>query len=109
MTFIDYLKSQDIDNGTPGSEGIVYAVIAAMKPGIEYREASLLFADVPVIRETFERLWSEYEDATDLLRSIEGSEIDSAAIFFDRCGKEPEDVYTITGRVLEDLKSRIHL
>lgn len=104
MTFIDYLKSQNIDNSTPGSRGIVYAVMAAMRSDIEYREASLLFADVPVIRDMFSLLWSEYEDAMDLLRPIEGNEIDTKEIFHNRCGKDPEDVYTITGRVLESLQ-----
>ena len=42
----------------------------------------------------------------DLLRPIEGSEIDSAGIFNERCSRELEDVYTITGQVLLNIVRR---
>lgn len=106
MTFIDYLKSQGIDSNSPGAEGIVYATIAANEPDIGFREAELLFAELPVAQDMFVLLWSEYEDVLDLLRPIEGSEIDSAGIYNERCNREPEDVYTITGRVLLNIARR---
>lgn len=65
MTFRDYLQRIDITEDTRGREGIVYAVISACKPDITYREASLLFADLSVIGDTFEALWYAYEDTLD--------------------------------------------
>ena len=87
MTFIEYLKSQGIDNSSPGAEGIVYAVIEAKSPDITYREASLIFVKHPTLSDMFEALWYGYE--TELDRQN-----------YEREHKEPEDVYTITGRVL---------
>ena len=91
MTFKEYLQDLDISNDTKGPEAIVFSVIAACQPDITYREASLIFADVPVIRETFEALWYGYE-----------AELDRQN--YERSG--PVDVYTITGRVLDDIRQR---
>lgn len=106
MTFREYLQTQGIDNSARGPEAYVYAAITRERPDITYREASLIFADVPVIRDTFEALWYGYEDALDLLRPVEGSEIDTVGIFIDRFNKEPEHVSVITGRVLDVLRQR---
>ena len=93
MTFIDYLRSQGIDNSSPGAEGIVYAVIEAIRPDITYREASLIFADHPAISNMFEALWYGYE-----------AELDRQN--YEREHKEPEPVAIITGRVLDELRQR---
>lgn len=90
MTFKEYLQDLDISNDTKGPEAIVFSVIAACRPDITYREASLLFADVPVIRDTFERLWYEYE-----------SELDRQN--YDREHSEPVHVSVVTGAVLTRL------
>ena len=78
--------------------------IARAKPDIIYREASLIFVDLPVLSDTFELLWNDYEDALDLMRPVEGSEIDTDGILLDKLNKtrhsEPEHVADITGRVL---------
>lgn len=88
MTFKEYLQDLDISNDTKGPEAIVFSVIAACRPDITYREASLLFADVPVIRDTFEALWYAYEDALDRRN-------------YHREHDEPVHVSVITGRVME--------
>lgn len=106
MTFKGYLETQGINNSTPGPEAYVYAAISAMRPDITYREASLIFADLPVISDAFEALWYGYEDALDLLRPVEGSEIDTVGIFNERFNKDPEPVSVITGRVLDVLRQR---
>ena len=90
MTFKDYLQRLGIDNNTSGSEAIVYAVIAACRPDITYREASLVFADVPVICDTFEALWYAYEDYLDRQN-------------YEREHSEPVHVSAITGVVLSRL------
>lgn len=94
MTITDYLSDiKHINRDTPGSEGIVFAVLSAMDPDIDYRTASLIFADVSVIRETFEALWYGYE-----------AELDRQN--YERSCSDPEDVYTITGRVLDEIRKR---
>lgn len=93
MTFKDYLETQEIDNSTPAPEAYVYAAIAAMRPDITYREASLVFADLPVISDAFEALWYGYEDALDRQN-------------YYREHSEPEPVAVITGHVLEQLRQR---
>ena len=94
MTFKDYLQMLGIDNSTPGSEGIVYAVIAACKPDITYREASLIFVDVPVVCDTFEGLWYAYEDYLDRQN-------------YEREHSEPVHVSVITGRVLKRITKQM--
>ena len=94
MTFKDFLQSFGIDNSTPGLEAIVYAVIAACRPDITYREASLIFADMPVICDTFESLWYAYE-----------SELDRQN--YEREHTEPVHVSVITGRVLKQLTEQM--
>ena len=93
MTFREYLNMQGIDNSTPGPEAYVYAAISATKPDITYREASLVFADLPVISDAFEALWYGYEDALDRMN-------------YEREHNEPEPVSAITGRVLDILRQR---
>lgn len=90
MTFKEFLQSMNIDSSTSGADGIVYAAIVACRPDITYREVSLIFADVPVIRDTFERLWYEYE-----------SELDQQN--YDREHSEPVHVSVVTGAVLTRL------
>ena len=94
MTFKDYLQRLGIDNSTPGPEGIVYAVIAACRPDITYREASLIFADVPVVCDTFASLWYGFESFLDSLN-------------YEREHSEPVHVSVITGRVLKHLTEQM--
>lgn len=93
MTFKEYLQDLDISNDTKGPEAIVFSVIAACRPDITYREASLIFADVPVIRDTFERLWNEYESELDRLN-------------YEREHSEPVHVSVIIDEVIADLQRR---
>ena len=110
MTFRDYLQTQGIDNSTRGPEAYVFAAISRARPDITYREASLFFADLPVISDTFELLWNDYEDALDLMRPVEGSEIDAEGILLDKLNRtghsEPVHVSVVTGRVLSELRQR---
>ena len=94
MTFKEYLQDLDISNDTKGPEAIVFSVIAACRPDITYREASLIFADVPVIRDTFESLWYAYE-----------SELDRRNYEREHAGPVPVSV--ITGRVLKHIAEQI--
>lgn len=94
MTFKEFLQSMNIDSSTSGADGIVYAAIVTCRPDITYRHASLIFADVPVIRDTFERLWYEYE-----------SELDRQN--YDREHSEPVHVSVITGRVMERITGQM--
>lgn len=93
MTFKEFLQSMNIDSSTSGADGIVYATIAACRPDITYREASLLFADVPVIRDTFEALWYGYEDTLDRQN-------------YHRDQNDPFPVSVIIDQVVEDLRKR---
>lgn len=93
MTFREFLQSMNIDSSTSGADGIVYATIAACRPDITYREASLLFADVPVIRDTFEALWYAYEDTLDRQN-------------YHRERNEPVHVSVIIDEVVADLRRR---
>lgn len=93
MTFRDYLEARGIDNSTPGPEAYVYTAIVRASPDITYREAALIFADLPVIRDAFELLWYGYEDALDYQN-------------YQREHSEPEPVAVITGRVLDELRQR---
>lgn len=91
MTITEYLSEiMHIDGNTPGSEGIVFSVLSAMNPGIDYRTASLIFADVPVICDVFEALWYAYEDYLDRQN-------------YEREQGGPVPVYEVTGAILEDL------
>lgn len=89
MTFKEFLQSMNIDSSTSGADGIVYAAVSEI-PDIDFRHASLIFADVPIIRDTFERLWYEYE-----------SELDRRN--YEREHSEPVHVSVITGAVLTRL------
>ena len=94
MTITDYLSDiKHIDSSTPGSDGIVFSALSAMDPDIDYRSASLIFADVPVIRDTFEALWAGYEDYLDRQN-------------YEREHSEPVPVSVIIDRVVEDLRKR---
>lgn len=93
MTFIQYLQDLDISNDTKGPEAIVFSVIAACRPDITYREASLLFADVPVIRDKFEALWYAYEDTLDRQN-------------YHREHSEPVHVSAVIDDVIADLRKR---
>lgn len=93
MTFKEYLEKQGISNSTPGPEAIVYAAISAMRPDISYREASLVFVDIPVISDTFESLWYGFEDALDRLN-------------YEREHNEPEYVADITKQILMKIRPR---
>ena len=107
MTFKEYLHLQGINNSTHGPAAYVYAAIARAKPDISYREASLVFVDLPVLSDTFELLWNDYEDVLDLMRPVEGSEIDTDGILLDKLSSarrsEPEHVADITGRILMNI------
>lgn len=87
MTFIEYLRSLNISSDTPGPEAYIYTEIAAMSPDVTYREASLVFADLPGISDAFGALWYGYE-----------SELDRQN--YERGYNEPKHVSLITGRVL---------
>lgn len=87
MTFIEYLQIRGISSDTPGPEGVVFTGIAELRPGITYREASLVFADIPVVSDVFEGLWHGYEDELDRQN-------------YEREHNEPEHISVITGRVL---------
>ena len=94
MTITDYLSEiKHINSNTLGSEGIVFSVLSATDPDIDYRTASLIFADLPVVRDTFESLWSGYE-----------SELDRQN--YEREHSEPVPVSDIIDQVVEDLRKR---
>ena len=93
MSFIQYLSEvRGIDNGTSGSAGVVYAAVSGI-PDINYRTAAEITAGVPVIRDTFERLWYEYEDYLDRQN-------------YEREHSEPVPVYEVTGAILADIYQR---
>lgn len=64
MTFREFLQSMNIDSSTSGADGIVYAAVS-MIPDVDFRTGSLIFADVPGIRDHFASLWYAYEDTLD--------------------------------------------
>ena len=93
MTFREFLQEMNIDSSTPGAEGIVYAAIAACKPDITYREASLIFADLTIIRAKFEELWYCFEDTLDRQN-------------YHRDQNDPVPVSVIIDEVIADLRKR---
>lgn len=92
MTFKEFLQSMNIDNSTHGADGIVYAAVSET-PDIDFRTASLIFADVPVIRDTFEALWYGYEDTLDRQN-------------YHRDQNDPVPVSVIIDEVIADLRKR---
>lgn len=93
MTFISYLRRIGMTEDLHGPEGVVYAIISSCRPDITYREASLIFADLSVIRDAFESLWSGYE-----------SELDRQN--YEREHSEPVPVSVIIDEVVADLRKR---
>lgn len=91
MTFIDYLKSQNISRDT--EEGIIFAVASLLRPDATYREMSLIFADLPDISDVFEALWYGYETALDRVN-------------YEREHGEPQPASAVIAEVLDDLRQR---
>ena len=64
MTFVEYLRSRNIDESTPGAEGILFEIMSAVT-ATDYRMLSLVAADLPELVDLFERLWYDYETELD--------------------------------------------
>lgn len=66
MSFIEFLQTQDVIQNDPGLTNTIIDVINDMASGHDdYRTLSLVFADIPELRNIFESFWYEYETELD--------------------------------------------
>ena len=94
MTFREYVQMQSKTYGKEEVNKYIMAVIEeAASEHDDYRSLSLIFADVPVLHNTFEQLWYKFEDYLDYQN-------------YRKEHSQPEPVSVITGRVLDMLRQR---
>lgn len=66
MSFIEFLQTQDTTQNDPDLSNTIIEVINGKASGRDdYRTLSLVFADIPELRDIFESLWYEYETELD--------------------------------------------
>lgn len=67
ITILDYLESNGINKDTEDLSGVVYTMIKEADVFPDYRNASLIFADDPILFTEFIRIWNQYESSIDFM------------------------------------------